>query len=93
VIYLLHLPYAVYRYQWLARHPEAWYLAARQRRAAARALRNSRPPVARPALRRRVAGVARRRATALNARRRGNGEDDGPRGRARLGLRKIRRDR
>lgn len=70
VVYLVHLPYAVYRYRWLARHPEAWYLAARQRRAAVRALRNSRPPGVRPPLPRRVAGVARAKAAALNSRRR-----------------------
>jgi CDP-diacylglycerol--serine O-phosphatidyltransferase len=58
VIYLLHLPYAVYRYRWLGRHPEAWYVAARQRRAAVRALRNTRAPGLRPPLRRRVAGAA-----------------------------------
>lgn len=88
LLYLLHVPYAVYRYNWLARHPEAWYLAARQRRAAVRALRATRSP-ARPALRRRVAGVARARG-ALNGRRRRDGEDH-PRGPARLGLRQNRR--
>jgi CDP-diacylglycerol--serine O-phosphatidyltransferase len=70
VLYLLHLPYAVYRYRWLARHPEAWYVAARQRRAAVRALRNSRSLGIRPPLRRRVAGAARAKAAALNTRRR-----------------------
>lgn len=94
VVYLVHLPYAVYRYRWLARHPEAWYVAARKRRAAVRALRGTRPGGVRPALRRRVAGVAQRSATALNGRRRGdNNGTDRPRGRARLGLRKTRRDR
>jgi CDP-diacylglycerol--serine O-phosphatidyltransferase len=73
--YLLHLPYAVYRYRWLGRHPEAWYLAARQRRAAVRALRTTRAPGIRPPLRRRVAGAARARAAALNTRRRR--EDNG----------------
>jgi CDP-diacylglycerol--serine O-phosphatidyltransferase len=72
LIYLLHLPYAVYRYRWLGRHPEAWYVAARQRRAAARALRTTRVPGprGRGPLRRRVAGAARARAAALNTRRR-----------------------
>ncbi|HEX4250314.1 MAG TPA: CDP-diacylglycerol--serine O-phosphatidyltransferase [Pseudonocardia sp.] len=70
LIYLGHLPYAVYRYRWLARHPEAWYVAARQRRAAVRALRTTRPPGLRPPLRGRVAGAARARAAALNTRRR-----------------------
>ncbi|WP_156934870.1 CDP-diacylglycerol--serine O-phosphatidyltransferase [Pseudonocardia spinosispora] len=93
VIYLVHLPYSVYRYRWLARHPEAWYVAARQRRAAVRALRGTRPGGVRPALRRRVAGVALRGAGALNGRRRSEPNGERPRGRARLGLRKIRRDR
>jgi CDP-diacylglycerol--serine O-phosphatidyltransferase len=56
-IYLIQVPYAVYRYRWLARHPEAWYVAVRQRRAAVRALRS---PGQRRPLRRRVAGAARR---------------------------------
>jgi len=89
--YLLHLPYAVYRYRWLGRHPEAWYLVARQRRAAARALRNTRGLAPRPPLRRRVAGAARARVS-LNGRRHRQHEER-PRGIARLGLRRIRRDR
>jgi len=78
-VYLLHLPYAVYRYRWLGRHPEAWYVAARQRRAAVRALRNTRAAGIRPPLRRRVAGAARARAAALNTRRRreDNGQTNG----------------
>src|SRR5882757_1642507 len=78
-VYLLHLPYAVYRYRWLGRHPEAWYLAARQRRAAVRALRNTRTAGLRAPLRRRVAGAARARAAALNTRRRreDNGQTNG----------------
>ncbi|HWN36565.1 MAG TPA: CDP-diacylglycerol--serine O-phosphatidyltransferase [Pseudonocardia sp.] len=85
LIYLGHLPYAVYRYRWLGRHPEAWYVAARQRRAAVRALRTARPGL-RPPLRRRVAGAARARAAALNTRRRRedstatNGQFSGPGG-------------
>jgi CDP-diacylglycerol--serine O-phosphatidyltransferase len=75
-LYLAHLPYGVYRYRWLGRHPEAWYLAARQRRAAVRALRGPRPLGLRPPLRRRVAGAARASAAALNNRRRR--EDDVP---------------
>ena len=70
VIYLGHLPYGVYRYRWLGRHPEAWYVAARQRRAAVRALRTTRPAGLRAPLRRRVAGAAMARAVALNTRRR-----------------------
>lgn len=80
LIYLAHLPYAVYRYRWLGRHPEAWFIAPRQRRAAVRALRSSRPPGIRPPLRRRVAGAARARAAALNyprRRREQNGETNG----------------
>jgi CDP-diacylglycerol--serine O-phosphatidyltransferase len=85
LIYLGHLPYAVYRYRWLGRHPEAWYVAARQRRAAVRALRTARPGL-RPPLRGRVAGAARARAAALNNRRRRedstatNGQLSGPGG-------------
>ncbi|GAA5145386.1 CDP-diacylglycerol--serine O-phosphatidyltransferase [Pseudonocardia eucalypti] len=76
LLYLAHLPYAVYRYRWLARHPEAWYVAARQRRAAVRA---TRPLGRRPPLRRRVAGAAKARAAALNypRRRRENGAANG----------------
>ncbi|MER7083473.1 CDP-diacylglycerol--serine O-phosphatidyltransferase, partial [Saccharopolyspora kobensis] len=33
VIYLLHVPYAVYRHNWLANHPEAWEAPPRERRA------------------------------------------------------------
>ena len=58
VVYLVHLPYAVYRYRWLARHPEAWYVAARQRRAA---VRNSRPLGVRPQGALSGRGAARRR--------------------------------
>ncbi|MGI8816224.1 MAG: CDP-diacylglycerol--serine O-phosphatidyltransferase, partial [Pseudonocardia sp.] len=61
LVYLVHLPYAGYRYRWLSRHPEAWYLAARQRRAAVRALRATRAPGVLPPLHRRVAGAARAR--------------------------------
>jgi CDP-diacylglycerol--serine O-phosphatidyltransferase len=64
VIYLLHLPYAIYRYRWLSRHPEAWHLAPRRRRAAVRALRATRAPGVLPPLHRRVAGAARARVSA-----------------------------
>jgi CDP-diacylglycerol--serine O-phosphatidyltransferase len=58
LVYLLHIPFAMRRYRWLANHPEAWAVAPRERRAirragAARRL-GLRPPL------RRVAGVARR---------------------------------
>ncbi|SFS56663.1 CDP-diacylglycerol--serine O-phosphatidyltransferase [Saccharopolyspora flava] len=58
VLYLLHIPYAVYRYQWLAQHPEAWDAAPRERRDIRR--RNQRRLGLRPPLRRSVAGAARR---------------------------------
>jgi CDP-diacylglycerol--serine O-phosphatidyltransferase len=69
VIYLLHLPYSVYRYRWLGRHPEAWHVAARQRRAAVRAHRATRAPGVAPPLHRRVAGAARRRVSGSAGRR------------------------
>ncbi|GGM43785.1 CDP-diacylglycerol--serine O-phosphatidyltransferase [Longimycelium tulufanense] len=37
VLYLLHIPYAAYRYRWLARHPEAWDVPPKERRAIRRA--------------------------------------------------------
>ena len=37
VVYLGHLPYAVRRYRWLAKHPEAWDVPAADRRAIRRA--------------------------------------------------------
>lgn len=55
--YLLHLPYAVSRYRWLANHPEVWEIPPKERRAIRRR-RNSRLGL-RPPLRR-VAGAARR---------------------------------
>ncbi len=58
IAYLLHIPYAMRRYHWLARHPEAWAAKPRERRAIRRAgtarRLGLRPPF------RRVAGVARR---------------------------------
>lgn len=56
--YLVHLPYAAYRYRWLASHPEAWELAPKQRRAARRSARSVRRLGLRPPLGRRVAGAA-----------------------------------
>ncbi|MGI8309739.1 CDP-diacylglycerol--serine O-phosphatidyltransferase [Saccharopolyspora sp. ASAGF58] len=58
VLYLLHVPYAVYRHNWLAKHPEAWSAPPRERRAIRR--RTQRRLGLRPPLRRRVAGAARR---------------------------------
>ncbi|WP_433504487.1 CDP-alcohol phosphatidyltransferase family protein [Pseudonocardia halophobica] len=54
--YLLLIPYTVYRYKWLERHPEAWGMPVRERRAVARAARSARRLGLRPPLRRRVAG-------------------------------------
>ena len=59
VVYLLHLPYAAYRYRWLAKHPEAWDVPPSQRRAIRRA-HGARRLGLRPPLRRRVAGAAKR---------------------------------
>jgi CDP-diacylglycerol---serine O-phosphatidyltransferase len=59
VIYLGHLPYSVRRYLWLAKHPEAWEVPARDRRAIRRAhgVANRRLGLHQP-LRGRVAGAA-----------------------------------
>ncbi|MGD9987435.1 CDP-alcohol phosphatidyltransferase family protein [Pseudonocardia sp.] len=72
--YLLLLPYTMYRHRWLARHPEAWNVPVRQRRAVARAARSARRLGLRPPLRRRVAGGA----SAVARRVRSLGTDDGP---------------
>jgi CDP-diacylglycerol---serine O-phosphatidyltransferase len=56
--YLAMIPYTVYRHRWLARHPDAWYVVGRDRRAVARAARSARRLGLRPPLRRRVAGRA-----------------------------------
>ncbi|EWC59666.1 CDP-diacylglycerol--serine O-phosphatidyltransferase [Actinokineospora spheciospongiae] len=60
-LYLAHIPYAVRRKRWLADHPEAWDVPAKERRAIRRAHGGGyrrrlglRPPL------RRVAGAARR---------------------------------
>jgi CDP-diacylglycerol--serine O-phosphatidyltransferase len=58
IVYLLHIPFAVRRYHWLAGHPEAWAAKPRERRAIRRA-GSARRLGLRPPLRR-VAGVARR---------------------------------
>lgn len=58
VLYLLSLPYTMNRHRWLARHPEAWNVPVRERRAVARAARSARRLGLRPPLRRRVAGRA-----------------------------------
>jgi CDP-diacylglycerol--serine O-phosphatidyltransferase len=107
LVYLGALPYTVYRYRWLSRHPEAWDVGGRERRAVVRAARSARRLGLRPPLRRRVAGRASevagraRGAVAGAVRRLG---DDGPpprrapgpapqppANRLRLGLRRARR--
>lgn len=40
--YLAHIPYSVYRHHWLANHPEAWDVPARERRAIRRSGRRAR---------------------------------------------------
>jgi len=59
VVYLVHLPYSVRRYLWLAKHPEAWSVPAADRRAIRRAhgVANRRLGLRQP-LRGRVAGAA-----------------------------------
>jgi CDP-diacylglycerol--serine O-phosphatidyltransferase len=57
--YLLLLPFTIYRYEWLKRHPEAWDIPTRERRAVARAARSARRLGLRSPLRRRVSGGAR----------------------------------
>lgn len=59
LLYVVHIPYAVYRNRWLAGHPEAWAVPPRERRAIRRA-RSQRRLGLRPPLRRRVAGAAMR---------------------------------
>lgn len=71
--YLAMIPYTVYRHRWLARHPEAWYVVGRDRRAVARAARSARRLGLRSPLRRRVAG----RASAMARAVRRFGEDPG----------------
>ena len=107
VIYLLLLPYSWYHFRWLARHPEAWNLPVRERRAVARAARATRRLGLRPPLQRRVAGRASAMARAVRRfgddtngvthRHHVSGRAPGPaplpsRGsRLRLGLRRVRR--
>ncbi len=56
--YLAHTPYAAYLHRWMGRHPEAWNVPVRERRAVARGARSARRLGLRPPLRRRVAGRA-----------------------------------
>jgi CDP-diacylglycerol---serine O-phosphatidyltransferase len=90
VVYLAMIPYAGYRYRWLARHPEAWNVPGRERRAVARAARSARRLGLRSPLRYRVAGRASAVARAVRkfgddtagtmqrATRSGNGRAPGP---------------
>lgn len=87
LVYLVHVPYAVYRHRWLARHPEAWEAPPRERRAIRR--RTQRRLGLRPPLRRKVAGAARR--VRLH-RRSGHPDGTNRRSQRRLGLRGNRRD-
>ncbi len=80
LLYLAHVPYASYRYRWLAAHPEAWDVAPGQRRAIRRSAR--RLGLRRP-LRRRVAGAATRASARVRGRRNGSRAS-----RRRLGLRR-----
>ncbi|OLR90270.1 CDP-diacylglycerol--serine O-phosphatidyltransferase [Actinokineospora bangkokensis] len=59
VAYLLHIPYAVRRKQWLAHHPEAWNVPPKERRAIRRESGYRRRLGLRAPVRR-VAGAARR---------------------------------
>ncbi|EHR63363.1 CDP-alcohol phosphatidyltransferase family protein [Saccharomonospora cyanea] len=59
LLYLVHLPYAVRRYQWLARHPEAWDVPPKERRAIRRGRTQRRVGLRKPQFRK-VAGAARR---------------------------------
>ena len=104
LIYLRTSPTRSYRTDWLSRHPEAWNVPVRQRRAVARAARSARRLGLRPPLRRGVAG----RASAVARAVRRFGDDGGVgrttngaagpgpaaqpnRNRLRLGLRRARR--
>jgi len=90
LLYLVQVPYASYRYRWLARHPSAWEVAPRERRAIRRTARSMRRLGLRPPLRRRVAGAAARAGAAVR-RRRGaetNGQVPQDRRSRRIGLRR-----
>jgi CDP-diacylglycerol--serine O-phosphatidyltransferase len=105
--YLAMIPYTGHRHRWLARHPEAWNIPERERRAVARAARSARRLGLRSPLRRRVAGRASAVARAVRrlgddssgyVQRGGAGNGQAPglatppaRGRLRLGLRRARR--
>jgi CDP-diacylglycerol--serine O-phosphatidyltransferase len=90
LLYLVHVPYASYRYRWLARHPSAWEVPPRQRRVIRRTARSMRRLGLRPPLRRRVAGAAARAGAVVRRRRTGdtNGEIPRERRTRRIGLRR-----
>jgi CDP-diacylglycerol--serine O-phosphatidyltransferase len=58
VVYLASIPYTVHRHNWLTKHPEAWGVPVRERRAIARAARSARRLGLQSPLRHRVAGRA-----------------------------------
>lgn len=90
LLYVAHIPYASYRYRWLARHPSAWEVPPRQRRAIRRTARSMRRLGLRPPLRRRVAGAAARAGAAVRRRRNADRNGEVPRGgrTRRIGLRR-----
>lgn len=89
LLYLVHVPYASYRYRWLAQHPSAWEVPPRQRRMIRRTARSMRRLGLRPPLRRRVAGAAARAGAAVRRRRADtNGEIPRERRSRRIGLRR-----
>jgi CDP-diacylglycerol---serine O-phosphatidyltransferase len=94
LLYLVQVPYASYRYRWLAQHPSAWEVPPRQRRVIRRTARSMRRLGLRPPLRRRVAGAAARASAAVRRRRNGetNGQVPWQRRSRRIGLRRNRAD-
>ncbi|GAA5111651.1 phosphatidylcholine/phosphatidylserine synthase [Haloechinothrix salitolerans] len=58
LLYLAHIPYALYRHAWLANHPEAWDVPARERRAIRRSGRRHRRLGLRRPIRSRIAGAS-----------------------------------
>jgi CDP-diacylglycerol---serine O-phosphatidyltransferase len=95
LLYLAHIPYASYRYRWLAQHPSAWEVPPRQRRVIRRTARSMHRLGLHPPLRRRVAGAAARAGAAVRRRRNGehNGQVPGDRRTRRIGLRRDRPDK
>lgn len=85
IVYLLHVPYAVRRHRWLARHPEAWEVPPKERRAIRRAHGVGRRLGLRPPSVRRVAGAARAVMSRRNGRERVVLPTDAPRMRRSLG--------